>query len=144
MAFIVTLGVDDVSRSTDYYETGLGFTRIPYDSDAISFFAVGDAQLALFERDALARDAGVPADGAGFERITLAWTVDSSSAVIDALDRAVAAGGTLVKHGRPVAWGGFSGYFADPDGHLWEVACGSADYVAENVAGSARLTSASS
>lgn len=131
MEFIVTLGVGDVGRSTDYYEAGLGFTRIPYDSDAISFFAIGDAQLALFERDALARDAGVPADGAGFEGVTLAWTVDSSSAVIDALDGAVAAGGTLVKHGKPVSWGGFSGYFADPDGHLWEVACGSADYAAE-------------
>ena len=130
MPFIVTLGVGDVSRSTVYYED-LGFTRIPYDSDAISFFAMGDAQLALFGRDALACDAGVPAHGEGFEGVTLSWTVDSSSAVIDALDRAVVAGGTLVKHGQPVSWGGFSGYFADPDGHLWEVACGSADYAAE-------------
>lgn len=132
MALIVTLGVGDVSRSTDYYQTGLGFTRIPYDSDAISFFALGDAQLALFERRALAQDAGVSADGVGFEGVTLAWTVDSSSAVIDALDRAVAAGGALVKHAQPVPWGGFSGYFTDPDGHLWEVACSSADYASES------------
>jgi Glyoxalase/Bleomycin resistance protein/Dioxygenase superfamily len=82
--------------------------------------------------ETLARDAGVPADGAGFESFTLAWTVDSSFAVLDALDKAVAAGGTLVKHGQRVFWGGFSGYFADPDGHLWEVACGSADYAAES------------
>lgn len=138
MALIVTLGVGDVSRSTDFYETGLGFNRVPYDSDGISFFAFGDAQLALFERQALAQDAGVPADGEGFEGVTLAWTVDSSSAVIEALDRAVAAGGTLVKHAQPVSWGGFSGYFADPDGHLWEVACGSAEYAAESSGSSSR------
>lgn len=132
MELVVTLGVGDISRSTDYYQTGLGFTRIPYDSDNISFFVFGDAQLALFGRGALAQDAGVSADGVGFEGITLAWTVDSSSAVIDALDRAVAAGGTLVKNAQPVFWGGFSGYFADPDGHLWEVACSSADYAAES------------
>jgi len=92
---------------------------------------LGDAQLALFERRALAQDAEVSADGEGFEGVTLAWTIDSSAAVTDALDRAVAAGGALVKHARPVAWGGFSGYFSDPDGHLWEVACSSADYAAE-------------
>lgn len=133
MAFIVTLGVSDIIRSTEFYQTGLGFDRIPYDSDTISFFAIGDAQLALFPREELARDVGVPGDGAGFPGIRLAWTVDSSAAVVDALNRAVTAGGTLIKHGQPVLWGGFSGYFADLDGHLWEVACGSAAYDRERV-----------
>ena len=131
MAFIITLGVSDIARSTDFYEVGLGFERIPYESEAISFFAIGDAQLALFLREALARDAGVPVEGNGFAGVTLAWNVDSSAAVTEALDRAVAIGGTLIKQAQPVSWGGFSGYFADPDGHLWEVACGSAEYAGE-------------
>ncbi len=131
---MISLGVSDLERSIRFYETGLGFVRVPYDSDTIAFFDAGGAQLALYPRDLLAEDAGVPPAGTGFTGITLAQNLDSSSEVTAALARAVEAGGTLVRPGQPVFWGGYSGYFADPDGHLWEIACGSDLYAKEREA----------
>jgi len=127
----ITLGVRDLDRAIRFYETGLGFPRISFDSDTIAFFNAGGIQLALFPWDDLAKDANVSPDGQGFSGITLAQNVDSSTEVVAIIDQAVAAGGTLVKSGRHLFWGGFSGYFADPDGHLWEVACGSIEYAKE-------------
>lgn len=131
---IVTLGVSDLERSIRFYETGLGFVRVQYDSETIAFFDAGGTQLALYPRDLLAEDAGVSASGTGFTGVTLAQNLDSSIAVTAALARAVDAGGTLIKPGQPVFWGGYSGYFADPDGHLWEIACGSERYAKEQEA----------
>ena len=128
---MVTLGVSDLERSIGFYETGLGFVRVQYDSETIAFFDVGGTQLALYPRDLLAEDAGVSASGTGFSGVTFAQNVDSSAAVTAALADAVEAGGTLVKPGQAVFWGGYSGYFADPDGHLWEIACGSELYAKE-------------
>lgn len=76
---------------------------------------------ALFQREALAEDANVPAAGSGFAGFTLAHNVASEAAVLALLDEAVAAGATLVRPADKVFWGGFRGYFADPDGFLWEV-----------------------
>ena len=78
--------------------------------------------LGLYGREALAEDAGVPAAGSGFAGFTLAHNVATEVDVDRVLAAAVAAGATLVKPGQKVFWGGYSGYFADPDGHLWEVA----------------------
>jgi catechol 2,3-dioxygenase-like lactoylglutathione lyase family enzyme len=128
---IVTLGVSDLQRSVRFYETGLGFVRIPYESADIAFFEAGTVTLALYPRAALAADAGVSASGSGFQGITLAQIVGSSSEVMSLLSRAQDAGGRLVKAGQPVSWGGFSGYFADPDGFLWEIACDSVTYQRE-------------
>jgi uncharacterized glyoxalase superfamily protein PhnB len=75
---------------------------------------------ALFQRDALAEDANVPAGGSGFAGFTLAHNVESEAAVLALLDEAVLAGATLVRPADKVFWGGFRGYFADPDGFLWE------------------------
>ncbi len=85
----------------------------------------------MFSKVVLAEDAGVSPEGYGFSGIILAQNVGSSAAVTELLQRAVKYGGTLVKPGQLVFWGGFSGYFADPDGHLWEIACDSDTYSKE-------------
>jgi catechol 2,3-dioxygenase-like lactoylglutathione lyase family enzyme len=131
---MISLGVSDLERSIEFYETGLGFVRAPFDSETIAFFDMGGTQLALYPRGLLAEDAGVSSAGTGFAGFTLAQNLDSSAEVDAALARAVEAGGTLVKPGQPVFWGGYSGYFADPDGHLWEIACGSEPYAKEQAA----------
>jgi catechol 2,3-dioxygenase-like lactoylglutathione lyase family enzyme len=128
---IVTLGVRDLQRSIRFYAAGLGLSRVPYEPETIAFFDLGGTQLALFPRQALAEDAGVPSLGEGFPGVTLARFVDSSEEVRAFLARAVQAGATLTRAAEPTSWGGFSGYFADPDGHLWEIACDSETYAKE-------------
>jgi hypothetical protein len=119
---MITLGVRDLPRAVRFYEQGLGLPRLALDNDAVAFFTLAGAWLGLYGREALAEDAGVPAEGSGFAGVALAHNVGSREAVDAVLAQAVAAGATLVKPGQDVFWGGYSGYFADPDGHLWEVA----------------------
>ncbi|MBA4741759.1 MAG: VOC family protein [Azoarcus sp.] len=119
---MVTLGVRDLPRAVRFYEQGLGLPRLDLDSDSVAFFTLAGAWLGLYGREALAEDAGVPAEGSGFSGVALAHNVGSREDVDATLAQAVAAGGTLIKPGQDVFWGGYSGYFADPDGHLWEVA----------------------
>jgi len=128
---IITLGVSNLERSIRFYEVALKLKRVHYESDSIAFFDLDGPRLALFSKVALAEDAGVSPEGYGFSGITLAQNVGSSAAVTELLQRAVKSGGTLVKPGQLVFWGGFSGYFADPDGHLWEIACDSDTYSKE-------------
>ena len=118
---MVTLGVDDLERSIKFYEQGLGFPRMESPPE-VAFFTLNGTWLGLYGREALAEDATVSAEGSGFRGVSLAHNVASESEVDQMLDEAVAAGATLVKPGQKVFWGGYSGYFADPDGHLWEVA----------------------
>jgi len=118
---LVTLGVADVARARRFYEA-MGLTASSVSEDSVTFFQLGNVVLALFGRDALAADAGVSPDGSGFAGVALAWNVASEGEVDEALSQAVASGGRLVKPGQKVFWGGYCGYFADPDGHLWEVA----------------------
>ena len=118
---LVTLGVEDVARSARFYET-LGLKRHMRDSDGVAFFDSGGAALSLYSREALAKDAGIDAMPRGSGSTTLAFNVGSESAVDEALSAAEAAGGKILKSGYRVFWGGYIGYFADPDGHLWEVA----------------------
>lgn len=130
--FLVTLGVSDLKNSIRFYVNALQLEKIKYESEDVAFFDIGGgAHLALYPRTELAKDALTSPDGEGFEGITLALNVGSSSEVTEILNKAVSAGGTLVKPGQAVSWGGFSGYFADIDGHLWEIACGSEDYKKE-------------
>jgi uncharacterized protein len=116
----VTLGVRDLARSRAFYRA-LGWQESAGSKEAVAFFQVGNIAFALFGRDDLAADAGVPAAGQGFAAFTLAHNVPSEADVDATLQEAVAAGGTLVAAGNRAPWGGFRGYFADPDGFLWEV-----------------------
>ena len=118
---MVTLGVRDFARSVEFYQQWLGFPRME-SADDVAFFTLDGTWLALYDRGALAEDAGVSPDGDGFEAITLAHNVGSEEAVDEVVGQAVAAGATLVKEPQKADWGGYSGYFKDPDGHLWEVA----------------------
>ena len=118
---LVVLGVADVARSCSFYEA-LGWRRSSASNDEITFLATADSVLGLFERGALAADAGVPAAGEGFRGFTLAINLESREAVDLAAREMVGAGATLVKPPVAAVWGGYSGYVADPDGHLWELA----------------------
>ncbi len=116
---IVTLGVADVARSRAFYER-LGWRPSAASQDAIAFFQLGALGLALFARDALAADAGVPAMASG-PGLTLAQNYASPAEVDEAYAAALAAGATSLKPPHPAFWGGYSGYVADPDGFAWEL-----------------------
>lgn len=118
---LLTLGVADVGRARRFYEA-MGLTASSASQAEVTFFQLGNVVLALFGRADLANDANVPDTVPGFSGVALAWNVAGERDVDDALAQAVASGGRLVKPGTKVFWGGYSGYFADPDGHLWEVA----------------------
>ena len=118
----VTLGVEDLGRATHFYAEVLRLPRVPCSSAEIAFFELGKTWLALYPRQLLAADAGVPADGSGFRGFTLAHNVRSPEEVDQLLEVAAAGGGRIVKRGGRADWGGYTGYFADPDGFLWEVA----------------------
>jgi catechol 2,3-dioxygenase-like lactoylglutathione lyase family enzyme len=116
----VTLGVEDLERSRRFYRA-LGWRESSGSQEAVAFFQAGTLAFALFGREPLADDAGVSPVGSGFRGFTLAHNVGSEAEVDATLQEAVAAGGTLVRAGEKAPWGGFRGYFADPDGFLWEV-----------------------
>ncbi len=118
---MITLGVRDLALSIAFYEKGLGFPRME-SPPSVAFFTLNGTWLGLYGRDALAGDANVAADGQGFESFTLAHNVGSEAEVDAVVAQAVAAGATLAKPPQKVFWGGYSGYFKDPDGHLWEIA----------------------
>lgn len=117
----VTLGVADLQKATRFYEDVLELKQIS-DTPAIAFFELGKTWLALFPREELAADAGVSPEGSGFRGITLAHNVRSREEVDKLLAQVQERGGKIVKPAKEVDWGGYSGYFADPDGFLWEVA----------------------
>jgi len=120
---IVTLGVTDLRRSVAFYRDGLGFPLSAESDKNIAFFNLRGAWLALYPRQALAADAGVPAqDSVGFPGFTLSRNLDSQAAVDAFMDRAATAGAEVVKPAAVTFWGGYSGYFRDPDGFLWEIA----------------------
>jgi uncharacterized glyoxalase superfamily protein PhnB len=118
---MITLGVRDLEVAINFYEQGLGFPRKKSSPD-IAFFTLNGTWLALYNWDALARDAGVDSSGAGFGGFTLSHNVTSEKEVDKVYAAAVAAGASPVKKPQPASWGGYSGYFKDLDGYLWEVA----------------------
>lgn len=119
---LVTLGVRDLAGSLAFYRDGLGWPVHNFDPAAdIAFFPLDGTWLALYPREKLAKDAGVE-DGQGFGGITLAHNEPSKAAVDAVYARALAAGAKPVKRPVNTDWGGYSGYFADPDGHPWEIA----------------------
>jgi predicted lactoylglutathione lyase len=118
---VITLGVSDLKRSRAFYEAW-GFKASSSSNENITFLDGGGLVLGLYPRAALAEDAHVDAKGSGFGAVTLAQNVASKQAVDETLAAAVKAGARLLKPAQEVFWGGYSGYVADPDGHLWEVA----------------------
>lgn len=119
---IITLGVSDLGRAVAFYRDGLGWPLSGASDDEIAFLKTGGVVLALYPREALAADVGADPEGEGFSGFTLAHNVTEKDRVASVLEEAAAAGATIVKEAQDVFWGGRSGYFADPDGHLWEVA----------------------
>src|SRR5436189_2650767 len=115
---IVTLGVDDLERSITFYR-GLGWPAAGGVPGDIHWFKVGGVYVGLWDRRKLAEDAGAALPPEGYGNITLAVNVDSDAAVDAALEAAVVAGGTVVVDAERMEWGGYRGYFADPDGHRW-------------------------
>ena len=118
---MITLGVKDLKKSIEFYEKGLGLPRMPFDGE-IAFFELNGTWLGLYPNDELAKDAEVPAEGSGFRGVTLSHNLESKEEVDKQLIEAEKVGATIIKPAQEVDWGGYSGYFADPDGHLWEVA----------------------
>lgn len=118
---LITLGVADVQASAAFYER-LGWSRSSASQEAIVFIRLKGLVLGLFSRAELAKDAGIADTAPGFSGVTLAHNLESPEAVDAAFAQALAAGAKAVKPPEKVFWGGYSGYFADPDGHLWELA----------------------
>jgi len=119
---LVTLGVADVAASRAFYQR-LGFTASPAGNDDVAFFDAQGVVLGIFGHDALAEDAHLPHHPPpAFRGVSIAWNAASQAETDAIIAHAVACGATLLKPPEKVFWGGYSGYFADPDGHLWEVA----------------------
>ena len=133
---LVTLGVADLERARRFYEHGLGWRR-GNDHPEVVFYQLGGMVLALWGRDALAKDARLPEVGSGFGGIALAYNARTREEVDAVLAEAEAAGAKILKPAEDAVWGGDSGYFADPDGHLWEIAWNPEWTLAED--GSVRL-----
>ena len=120
---VITLGVSDMRASIAFYEA-LGFTRkFRATGEAVAFFDTGATAIGLFPWDELAKDASLPASPRpqGFRGMTLAWNCNSPEEVETVLQFAISKGATLLKPAHKTDYGGYSGYFCDPDGHPWEV-----------------------
>jgi uncharacterized protein len=121
-ASVIMLGVKDVARARGFYVEGLG---CEVDQDFRGFvrcrLGEGSSMLALYEWETAAQDAGVSPEGSGFRGVSLHHITDSRQAVDEVMQRAQAAGGTVVKPAAAAQWGGYFGYFSDPDGYLWKV-----------------------
>jgi catechol 2,3-dioxygenase-like lactoylglutathione lyase family enzyme len=119
---IITLGVSDLKRSVVFYRDGLGLPTNYKDGEGIAFFQLRGTWLALYPSDELAKDACLPLERATFGGFTLAYNVRSKQEVDETIKQALAISASLLKPAGDMFWGGYSGYFADPDGHPWEVA----------------------
>ena len=120
------IGVEDLARSKEFYGDGLGCTIDQDHPHFVSFnLGEGSSSLGLYQREAAAHDAGVSSEGSGFRGVSFHYIVSGSEAVDEVIGNAVAAGGSIVKKAEAAQWGGYSGYFSDPDGYLWKVASAS-------------------
>lgn len=125
---LITLGVDDLERSVAFYRDGLGFPTqgiigTEFEHGAVAFFNLQPGlKLALWPRKSLAADSGLPLQGGSSLEISLGHNVASSQEVDAVMQQVEQAGGTLVKAAQATFYGGYAGYFQDPDGHVWEVA----------------------
>ncbi|NER17533.1 VOC family protein [Spongiivirga citrea] len=119
---IITLGVSDLKKSTDFYETKFGWKKSEFSNEHISFFILNGIQLAIYGRNELADDATVDSNGNGFKGFTLAYNTKSEKEVDQLIEELRKKGVEIVKEPQKVNWGGYSSYIADIDGNLWEIA----------------------
>lgn len=125
---LITLGVDDLERSVRFYRDGLGLKTqgivgTQFEHGAVAFFELQTGlKLALWPRKSLAHDAGIEVTGRSATEFTIGHNVSSKAEVDTVMGQAAKAGAPFVKAAQDTFWGGYAGYFADPDGHLWEVA----------------------
>lgn len=118
---MITLGMRDLPAAIQFYEKGLGFPRMESPPD-VAFFTLNGTWLGLYEREALAEDATVSPEGSGFGGFTLSHNVSTEAEVDEVVAQAERAGAKVLKRPQKVFWGGYSSYFEDPEGYLWEVA----------------------
>jgi len=119
---IITLGVSDIKKSTDFYQTKFGWIKSESSNEYISFFTLNGVQLALYERNELAEDATVNAKGNGFKGFTISYNTKSEKEVDELIEKLRVQGVEIVKEPQKVNWGGYSSYISDLDGNLWEIA----------------------
>jgi len=119
---IITLGTHDLDKSIAFYRDGLGLPTEYKDGDGIAFFKLAGTWLALYPWDELAEDAQLSPQAVSFGGVTLAHNLPDKESVDTQFKEAIAAGAVALKEPQDAFWGGYSGYFADPDGHPWEVA----------------------
>ncbi len=119
---MVTLGVNDLLKSLHFYENVVGWKKSKASQENVAFFKLNGILLGLYPRHLLAEDATVPAEGSGFSGFSLSYNAKSEKEVDDVIASIEKGGGTIVKKPQKVFWGGYSSYFKDPDGHLFEVA----------------------
>jgi len=125
---LITLGVDDLERSVRFYRDGLGLKTegivgAEFEYGAVAFFDLqGELKLALWPRTSIARDTGLPVANPSSTELTIGHNVSSKLEVDQVMEQAETAGAVVLKPAHETFWGGYAGYFQDPDGHLWEVA----------------------
>lgn len=119
---LITLGVDDFEKSVNFYEQGLGWTKSGNSVEGLALFPLGGITLALHPREELAQDTTLPYEKTEFAGLTLSYNAKSEQEVDEVLGKVISLGATLIKPAQKVYWGGYSGYFKDLDGHLFEVA----------------------
>lgn len=125
---LLTLGVDDLEKSLAFYRDGLGLPTEgivgkEFEHGAVAFFDLQDGlKLALWPRDSIAHDASIPLQSRSATEFTIGHNVGSAREVDAVMEQAKTAGANIVKRADKTFWGGYAGYFQDPDGHLWEIA----------------------
>ena len=119
---LITLGVADLRKSLDFYEKGLGWTQSSKSVEDLALFPLGGINLALYPVKALAEDTTVEFTPSVFSGITFSYNAKSEGEVDEVLDKVAQLGPTIIRKAQKVFWGGYSGYFKDPDGYLFEVA----------------------
>lgn len=124
---VLTLGVDDLDKAVAFYRDGLGLhtegiVGKEFEYGAVAFFKLNNGvTLALWPRDSIARDSGLPKGGASSTELSIGHNVASKEEVDTVMEQARKAGAHIAKPAKDTFWGGYAGYFQDPDGHLWEV-----------------------
>ena len=119
---LITLGVDDLEKSLNFYEKGLGWKKSDKSMEDLALFPLGGISLALYPRKDLADDTTLPYQRTEFSGMTISYNAKSEAEVDEILNQVEKLGGKIIKPAQKVFWGGYSGYFKDLDGHLFEVA----------------------